>query len=441
MNLYPYQVDDHDWLVADGRAPDVALLWHELGVGKTTVAAAAAATLAARGWGVLALCPPGVRTTWRDRLRAWAPGVPCEVLRPGATFRWPGAGRAVVAGYSVGQRGWVGASSRAASSCPRPVALILDEGHVLCSRASAQAAAVRDVANAVQARGGKVWHLTATPFETSPDQLLATLEALRLLPATWGTAAAFRDFFGHEDDGFGGEAWAGPEAPVHNVLGRFMRRLSLVDVRAHLPPVRVHRVDLRPGAALGDLDRLGALAGGAMDAAKRGDPDAELPDDGPLAEVRVALAAAKLPHLHAYLDRLEAGLPADERVAAYSYHEESIGFAASMAARPGWRVISGGAGDRRRARVMRSFQAGECHLAVTSAVTSGVDLHRGNHLVLSDLSWRPLLVEGQLIGRFHRPGQTRPMHLHYLRWDHPVERAVHRVHARKLNLFARAFAA
>ena len=55
MNLYPYQVDDHDWLVADGRAPDVALLWHELGVGKTTVAAAAAATLAARGWGVLAL--------------------------------------------------------------------------------------------------------------------------------------------------------------------------------------------------------------------------------------------------------------------------------------------------------------------------------------------------------------------------------------------------
>lgn len=399
------------------------------------------------------------RARARARLRA-------NEKRNAGVLRWPEPGELCVASYETAR-----STKRLIETPSHPVALLLDEAHLLKSPKSQQTKIAEQLVAAVRAAKGVAWGFTATPMMKDPEDLMCVLRVLRLFDRAFpGGEADFGNIFQRtlERLTFGqhrckacklptaegttitvccGAEVQKPKTVTRWVYGKpgpgaveRLRRVSLGRMASdvtELPPVVeiVHAAELNE-AGLRALAELGRLSDEELVAAIERENVASDPDSH-VARARASLAAAKRAVLPEVIDGL---VSAGERVVLFADHrtpvEETVNARSGWAGMIGGRAWVHGEGDSRRELVVERFAKGELEgfAATLGSGGTGVDglQHAAKHLVLLEESWSPNVVK-QAIGRLRRIGQVHTVFVHILRTGHDVEDRVHKVVEQKLQ--------
>ncbi|NGP45430.1 DEAD/DEAH box helicase [Bacillaceae bacterium SIJ1] len=97
--------------------------------------------------------------------------------------------------------------------------------------------------------------------------------------------------------------------------------------------------------------------------------------------------------------------------------------------------LSGSVPAHQRAKMIQSFQKGECPAMILSlrAGGTGLNLTRASHVIHYDRWWNPA-VESQATDRAHRIGQTNDVHVHRLLVQGTLEERINEVIERKKRL-------
>lgn len=328
--------------------------------------------------------------------------------------------------------------------------VIADEAHYLKNPKSQRNQAFRALADA----GRRVWLLTGTPLPSTPPELWAVLDAANIAERAFGSFDEFAELFGAETrtierwDNFTKTRkkvrfleWPKDRAPdiesklsdaAAQALGRVMLRrtkkdkLDLPEKVYRVVPVTVpKKVD-----ALLEAARAKILADLGVDLAVDEDLDEKVPFTK-IASVRAEVAAAKVPALLELLDMHEE---AGERVIVFSSHLDPL---RKVAARKGWGAITGETSSKDRREAERAFQAGELvGLACsTRAAGTALTLHRATVEIFLDRDWVPA-NNAQAEDRAHRIGTDHVVTVEDLVSDHPIDRHVSEVLARKSRLIS-----
>jgi hypothetical protein len=331
--------------------------------------------------------------------------------------------------------------------------VVADEAHYLKNPKSQRNKAFRALSDAAE----RVWLLTGTPLPSTPPELWAVLDAADIALEAFGSFDEFCQLFGAEEqfierwDPVKKEkqkirflSWPTDRAPdleeklseeaAESLSGIMLRRtkkgkLDLPDKAYRTVPVALpKRVD-----ALMEKARAQVLAELGVDLATDEDLDEKVPF-AMIAATRAAVAEAKIPALLDLLDLHEAG---GEKVIVFSAHLEPL---RQVGARKGWASITGETPTAARREAERAFQAGELHGLACSIRAAGtaLTLHRATVEVFADLDWVPA-NNAQAEDRAHRIGTDHVVVVEHLVSDHPIDRHVSEVLARKSRLISTTF--
>ena len=299
--LYPFQRDGVRWLCQRAQA----LLADEMGLGKTIQALMALPEAAP----VLVVCPAVVKHNWKKEAEKWRPDYSVAPLSGHGSFRWPGAGEIVIINYDILPEG--------AESAPEGTILIGDEIHMTKGRGTLRTRRFRILAEAVSARGGRVWGVTGTPLLNRPPELYQVLDNLGLAESAFGSFKRFYYLFDAHKDGWG-TVWGSPRPEVPELLGRVQLRRERAVVLADLPPKTWQEVTVNGMPR--SLQRLCDEALEAWEAASN-EKMGGLPPFELMSEVRASLALYKTPFV---LDLVEHYEEAGEPVVVYSAHRHPV---------------------------------------------------------------------------------------------------------------------
>lgn len=317
---------------------------------------------------------------------------------------------------------WIGAKPA------HPFTLIDDEAQLLKNPHSTRTRRARALASVA----ARVWLLTGTPLPNRPEELWTVLQAAqysatkvfgsreefeRIFSATkekrWGSHGAFME-----------TTWGDPLPEARERLDRFMLRRTRAEVLPELPDktLRMFPVLVARKGLLGqDFHFIDSWTDERV--------AEESQEGGSLFAVRRELAEAK--HL-ALGELLETFRDADEPVVVFSQHKV---MPEALAVRPGWAAITGDTRVKDRDVAVRAFQDGKLEgLAGTiGAMGVGHTLTRAAHVVFVDRSFVPA-ENLQAEDRLCRIGQTRGVLVTVLIADHPVDRRVEEIIAKKTRL-------
>jgi len=234
-------------------------------------------------------------------------------------------------------------------------------------------------------------------------------------------------------DRWGGHVWNRPSAQFLRWLDACMLRRTAKEVMPELPVAsnQIHPVEIRAPVRRG-LDRVldelraaGITLADIMGASERA--DRVVSRRGGLvferfSAARAALALAKIP---AMLEQVQLLQDAGEPVVVFSAHKAPI---EALCALDGFKSIVGGIAPAKRTETVAAFQGGEyAGLGCTiQAGGVGITLTRACHAIMVDLCFTPAL-NLQAAGRLVRIGQTRPVVIHHLEVDHPLDKRVNEI--------------
>lgn len=412
---------------------------------------------------VLVVGPPVAKAVWRRHVADWRPDLTPVVLRGRGSFRWPRSGEAVITAYPILPRapeeveaedaiGEIAANplisreeddlfSAARGGAPsEPVpgtVLIADEAHAVKNPKAARTMRTRALAEAVLARGGRCWLLTATPMLNKPDELWAVLETAGLGQAAFGSFWRFVHGFGGWRDRRGDWNWSEPGPAIAEGLRRVMLRRMKRDVLKDLPPKIFREVEVEIDLATRRIcDRaIEALAAAGISLAEilEAEANAASTIEGAAFEemsaARAALAKAKIA---AALDLVEEYEEAETPIVVFSAHRAPI---EALAARPGWGAILGGVSEDARERVQDDFQGGRLRGVACTIRAGGVaiTLTRAQGAIFVDRDYSPLVTR-QAEDRIHRIGQEGSVVITRLVADHELDRRLAEIEQEKLAL-------
>lgn len=405
--LFPFQREGIDELAGE----QLHLLSDDPGLGKSAQAALAADDYAP----LVVVCLAGAAYKWRDELATWTPWRRARLRTPGTTWRWPEPGEALITSWESlppAVREIRRLQSRIVSAIARPGApgpaaatlqarleerqalrhgltapwrgtvLVLDEAHRTSNDETQFWLRAAELARRVVERDGFAWGLTAHPHVNSLDNFWNVLDAIGLGTRTWSTREEFLE-----------EAKSRPEAFAQRVRRIMLRRLR-EDVLPQLPKKtrEVYPVPL-DDRARAQLQLVGEwLARAGLDVANAdwatiqrwGAPNGP----APLAAVRKALAALKVPAMLEFVGRCEAQQTA---LVVASCHRNPIEV---LRRRPGCVALLGGESRRERYRAAAAFQAGDVPVLGMTEQAGGqsIDLFRAWRMLLVDLPWNPMRV-------------------------------------------------
>lgn len=433
-----------------------ALLADEVGLGKTVEAGMIITEFVMRGLArrTLVIVPAALVGQWRSELREKF-GIEARASEE-AAFRaeperaWAEASGVVVASLqlvrSARQAPWVRKQ--------KWDLVVVDEAHHVKNRETAS----YQLVDALKSR--YLLLLTATPVENSLDELYNLVTLLK--PGQLATPAAFRREFLAKGDPFSPKNRDKLRALLAEVMIRNTR--ALAGRAVELPPRFAQTLIVAPnesertlyeaviravravaGTGGGQrlslrslLEQAGSSADAVRDAlarAKASEPQA-LPK---LAELQVtADAAARGPStkLARLLALLGAGLPPDSKTLIFTrfratLHAVSRGLESAGVAHS---VFHGGMSSADKDEAVARLRDDVPVMIATEVGGEGKNLQFANVLVNYDLPWNPMKIE-QRIGRIHRIGQTREVHVYSLCAQGSAEDRILDVLDRRIHLF------
>lgn len=367
MNLYPYQEEGVQFLVANKRA----YLADEMGLGKTVQAIVAAQQV--RPSYVCVVCPASVVENWKREWAAWWPEYKggLNVVSYSKLIRRTGQMAQEVDDNILGSTDLV----------------ILDEAHYCKSPGSKRTKAALRLA----ARAERAWLLSGTPMPNDPRELWAPIKYL------WPEIAArfhisngrqWMDRWCRWSEGdYGPRVWGltpAVRAELVPALRPVILRRRTREVALDLPPLRTTVQYLDKDPTLDDQIR---------DLAGSDDPEQ-------LSTLRRLLGQYKAPKVAQILLE-EAG------DIVVMYHHRKTGQQLAAVLGPYW-GFDGSTPAAERQRQIDGFQCeGGIFLAQQGAAGVGITLTRASEVVLVEPSWSPSDNE-QAIKRIHRISQTEP---------------------------------
>ena len=370
--LFPFQRIGAAWL----RSRTRALLADDMGLGKTCQLL----TSIEDAPPLLIVCPSVAKGVWARELRKWR----CDnwrvsILSGRGSFRWPEPGECVITNYDV-------LSSDPAQAHPWTV-LVCDEAHALKEPKTAR----HQRTAALAAQAARCYLLTATPLLNRPQELWNLLKLAGLEREAYGTFAAFC----HAFDGHPSRGWGTPRATAALGFSRVALRRVKTEVLDQLPPKRRAMVPVPVTISRGDQVILDEAEAALLQYGS------SVPFEH-ISRARAITARAKIPAL---LDRVEEFEAASEPLVVFSCHREPV---ETLAARPGWAIITGDTSPERRTSIEEQFQAGLLRGVAATVQAGGVaiTLTRAAHVLFVDRAWTPALNE-QAEDRCNRIGQTR----------------------------------
>ena len=353
------------------------------------------------------------RTEGADRRRV---SVPKGVARVRVRYTITGAPQT----FGIGYR-----SKSLSVEPPEGTVLIIDEAHACKNPKAARTQMLRALSEAVQARKGRTWALTATPMLNHPLELWAVLRLAGIAEEAFGSFKNFTRMFGGEQDQWGGWTWGKVSEEVPERLRRVMLRRERKDVLPELPEkmwqpvpvvidatvrklcdraeetIRKAGIDLRGSITAAQASRLAGLA------------------FEEISEARAALATAKIP---AMLEIVESYEEQNEPLVVFSAHRAPIDL---LGKREGWAVITGDTSAEERTAVENAFQAGQLKGVAATIQAGGVaiTLTHSAHALFVDRAWNPGLND-QAEDRICRIGQSRGCVIRMLQAEHAIDARV-----------------
>lgn len=430
-----------------------AILADEVGLGKTVEAIMALREYQARGMvrRALILVPPTLVAQWAGELYEKADVVARTTDDP--RFREDPAGFLAEPGVVVASLALLRLAKHAPAALAAPWDLVVvDEAHHIKNRATLGYKLVSELKRRF------LLLVTATPVENDLEEIYNLVTLLR--PGQFDTPAAFRKRFVDPKD---------PTRPrdreaLRALLAEVMVRNTRAQSGLALPPRFVSTLAVDPSPPERDLyDAVVAFVRAHHDEAPLAlAATSLLLEAGSSARaVRATLARmtekrqgreskalrAELTDLMAKADAVRAprkvdallGVLASQRdaVLVFTRFRETLDEVVAAVERAGAAAVPfhGGLDERaRRASLERFRQGGAVVMVATAAGSEGHNLQHCNVLVNYDLPWNPMAIE-QRIGRLHRMGQTREVHVYNLCARGTVEERVLDVLDRRVQLF------
>lgn len=316
---------------------------------------------------------------------------------------------------------------------PEGTVLAADEAHMLKQRRAKRTQQYRALVRAVRKKKGRTWGATGTPLENHPNDLWHVLVSLGIERAAFDTYDNFVTVFRGKPK-VNGDRLVGYEWPtltpedsdrIRPHLQRvFLRRKR--DEVLQLPDKIYQDVEV-------ELDRKTYTAcekfvreAGGVDRLieiiekSRGE---QVGIQG-LSTLRKALAIAKIPAMMEFVESFEQQ---EEPLVIFCVHREPVN---KLEGRPGWGTIHGDNASK-ASKVVADFQAGKLWgIAMTISGGMGHTLTRAANMLRVDHDWRPSMDE-QIEDRLMRIGQVRNVLVKTLVANHPLERRIMQIHARK----------
>lgn len=478
--LFSYQYTGAVWLTLRQGG---AALFDDQGTGKTRSLLVSLPPNAP----VLVVCPASVKSVWLGETNKLRPNMKPRALEGRASFRWPKDGELLAANFELlpevhdteGKKGracdgYLEAEKcggckdelvtgpfgdmklvrtaheshcngfRPARRCPGcglsldgilpGTVLIVDEAQYVKSSKAERSHRVRAIASRCREIGGKSIVSTGTPLENEPGELWNVLEAAGLGAEAFGDWNGFLECFkGRKEDGgkngrsFGYSWDETPDDAVVERLRRVSLRRTKADVQADLPPKlyqdRIVPIDRK---ALANADAFLRGHGGAnrIEALLQTEVTFET-----MSEILAALAMAKLPALLKIIeDEYESlGKP----LLVFASHRAPV---ETLGKKRGWETILGGTKDR--GDIVERFQAGKLKgLACTiQAAGTGLTLHKSDTAIFLSRMFNPM-QNIQAEDRLHRIGQKATVNVVSLVADHPLDRRIAEITAKKIRMF------
>jgi SNF2 family DNA or RNA helicase len=431
---YPHQVQATLRVLREMRGR--ALLADEVGLGKTIEAGLVMKEYLARGMArsVLILTPPSLVRQWQDELsEKFLEAFPIAE-RPDDWTRSPRV---------IGSLDTAKQPRHAEKVLAQPWDLVIvDEAH----RLSNSKTLAWKLVHALQRR--YLLLLTATPVQNDLRELYNLVTLLR--PGQLGSYRSFRSQFVDPKD---------PRKPLNPVrlrqlLSECMVRNRRSQVAVHFPPRHAHVY--RPELSTGErrlYERVAALSRGrhlrgseAMGLLLLLQEACSSPDAVAATLHKMAGRNPELRELAAAAEEVEECAKADavhrivrdagDRVLVFTEYRASQERLKRRLDAAGIEAVlfRGGMGRAARYDVVRRFFTGAPVLISTESGAEGQNLQFCNVLVNYDLPWNPMRLE-QRIGRLHRLGQERDVHVFNLAASGTVEADLLDLLANKIRMF------
>ncbi len=425
-----------------------ALLADEVGLGKTIEAGIVLKEYAIRGLArkVLILTPPALRTQWQEEMREKF-SLEFELLR--SVKDWE-AHPLVLASLDTAKREPHGTAARAV----RWDLVIVDEAHRLKNSASHNWRFVAGLHKKYMLL------LTATPIQNDMDELFNLVSLLK--PGQLHTYDEYLARYVATLDHRVPSQVTELRSRLRDVMVRNRRGISFT-----LPPRRVHSLPVR---LTPDERRLyDDVTDFVRDA--WGVPSGRLPLPARLTLIvlqreigsstfATARTLAKLEHSPLFgweeserlaalrreaeaitdnvkAERLRSFLRStDEKVLVFTQYVRTLEYLRRVLEGDGYRVAAyhGGLSPREKDAAVRAFRGDQQIFLSTEAGGEGRNLQFARTLVNYDLPWNPLRIE-QRIGRVHRLGQEKEVHVVNLWAEDTVEAYLIELLDRKIHMF------
>jgi hypothetical protein len=430
--LYPFQEKGVQWLSRRDRA----LLGDDMGLGKTIQ------VLLSLGKEdrVIVVCPNTLKYNWAKEAAKWRPDFTVRVLsahdRKVGGFPIPKAGEMVVVNFDILPK-WLNydaTDEAAVAKLPPAIAklqgitLVVDEAHFLTNHKTKRSRRITNLANLVS----RVWFATGTALTTNPGNLWSVLSAAGIAKEAFGSWTTFKRLFGaRKKSRWGGIEWSTEIDPsVPERLRRVMLRRTRNEVLPDLPKKTYQDVEVNdiPDHLRTELDAIWDEQGDVLEV------EAGLPDFKDFSRIKNELAIAKIPAL---IEMVEEHEEQNIPLVVFSDHIVPVD---ACGARQGWGVIKGGMKPEDRQAVIDAFQAGQLKgiaLTITAGGT-GLTLTRAWKAIFNDLNWTPA-NNIQAEDRICRIGQmANACQITRLVTHHPLERHIHNLIAKKMELIHNA---
>ncbi|MBD3240750.1 MAG: helicase [Chitinivibrionales bacterium] len=417
--LLPYQLDGIAFVVGAGRA----VLADDMGLGKT-IQAIGAAELFARECGisrVLIVCPASVKAQWRSEIDRFA-GRPTQIVVGASRER---AGQyAADAFFTICNYEQVIRDLTAIEQTPWDL-IILDEGQRIKNWEAKTSQTIKGL------RSTYALVLSGTPLENRLEELHSVVEFVddrRLGPD-------FRFHYEHRlTDERGRTTGYGNLDALREKLRPLLLRRTRAQILKELPPRTTEVVRITPTAEQAELHTAQMRVISAI--AKK--PYVSEMD---LLRLQKALLAARMCANSTYLvDKVEPGfstklqelavllprLASEEgrKTVVFSEWTTMLGLIEKILKRHGETYVrlDGSVPQKKRALLVRRFSTDSAcpFILMTNAGATGLNLQSANTVVNVDLPWNPAVLE-QRIGRAHRMGQRRPVHVYLLVTEGTIE--------------------